>query len=226
MPEEDISFRTLLHELWKSWEEKTGVVLMGLAPWWSLPWCHGALLARDPFAWVGGKVCPSPPTAAAGRGCWRSPWCKSIPIWGRLLSSRAGWCMHREWGSFCTGSDVARMPQLLAWRPLGGVRRLPWVLGGEAQGNGSLAGWLHAPLLASPISCVSLCPAGGLRCRCSAVRPLQHPTAPSTGPSPPAAMCCSVSPVLHPGHCRRSAPAWLVGKDEGINSLHHQWLSC
>ena len=26
MPEEDISFRRLLHELWKSWEEKTGVV--------------------------------------------------------------------------------------------------------------------------------------------------------------------------------------------------------
>lgn len=45
MSEEDISFRRLLHELWKSWEEKMGVVLMGSAPWRKLPWCCGVLPA-------------------------------------------------------------------------------------------------------------------------------------------------------------------------------------
>lgn len=36
--------------------------------------------------WVLGKVCPSLPTTAAIRACWRSLWCKSIPVWGSLCS--------------------------------------------------------------------------------------------------------------------------------------------
>lgn len=36
--------------------------------------------------WVLGEVCPSLPTTAAIRACWRSLWCKSIPVWGSLCS--------------------------------------------------------------------------------------------------------------------------------------------
>ena len=59
MPEEDISFRRSLHELWKSREEeKTGAILTGSAPWRRLPHCCGAFLAWGPFPWVGGQGLP------------------------------------------------------------------------------------------------------------------------------------------------------------------------
>lgn len=51
-------------------------------------------------------LAPPPSTAAAGRGCWRIPWCESIPIWGALLSGRAGWCTQSEWGNFGMGLDA------------------------------------------------------------------------------------------------------------------------
>lgn len=42
-------FRRLLHELWKSWEEKMGVISTGSALWRRPPWRCGALLAQGPF---------------------------------------------------------------------------------------------------------------------------------------------------------------------------------
>lgn len=48
-----------------------------LAPWG---------FTSSSFPWVLGKVCPSVPTTASIRACWRSLWCKSIPVWGSLCS--------------------------------------------------------------------------------------------------------------------------------------------
>lgn len=60
MPEEDISFRRMSHELWRSWEEQVGAILAGPAPTEGLgaavvlTWCRGSQVAEG----GSGQGCP------------------------------------------------------------------------------------------------------------------------------------------------------------------------
>lgn len=60
MPEEDISFRRMSHELWRSWEEQAGAILAGPAPTEGLgaavvlTWCRGSQVAEG----GSGQGCP------------------------------------------------------------------------------------------------------------------------------------------------------------------------
>lgn len=154
--------------------------------------------------WVLGKVCPSLPTTAAIRACWRSLWCKSIPVWGSLCSPAEQVGARRV-----NGAVLAQ-----GWMQDGcSAASLEVCEGGTAASLGTWRGEARNGAL----PCFPLMPGWVLEVLVLGAGLTQHPAAFQSR------CCCSPVPsalppahVLHPRCCCHPAPARLVGKNEGV----------